>query len=381
VNNKHRIRSWYFTLFTSAVLLSAASISVLIGSAACDFRIEVPIPTPTPGPQPTPGPTPTPGPEPRQAPVFGGSAALVTGFVGPVDIAVLATDELPSEGGAIEFALLDVNVAGVVTADITRAVIIGQGLRTESEASISNLELNVSGNSITVGFLGSTATAECVDGTAVVGGDFEINDLVVNGTTLTVTTAENQRFSIRNDMDQEVGEIVVNEQVPNVTGSTGEFVVNALRIEIFGQAEIEVMHARAAIECPAERPDPPQVGDFVTGGGFFNTTAGFANFGLAGGLRFGELFGHFLLIDHGSGLRVKSTGVTGYEVVNATTRRVEGNCEINNVAGFTFVVVAADNGEPGVDDTISVDLSNGYSESGTLVGGNIQLHEEVEVAD
>lgn len=37
-------------------------------------------------------------------------------------------------------------------------------------------------------------------------------------------------------------------------------------------------------------------------------------------------------------------------------------------------MVACDYGEPGTSDTFSVTLSNGYSNSATLGGGNIQLH-------
>jgi len=40
------------------------------------------------------------------------------------------------------------------------------------------------------------------------------------------------------------------------------------------------------------------------------------------------------------------------------------------------MVDVADNGEPGRDDTFSLKLSNGYTASGKLAGGNIQLHGE-----
>jgi hypothetical protein len=70
---------------------------------------------------------------------------------------------------------------------------------------------------------------------------------------------------------------------------------------------------------------------------------------------------------------VKGTGVTGYIVVNSTTRHVEGTAEIDGAAG-TYQVDIADNGEPGTNDTFLLMLSSGYVASGTLGGGNIQLH-------
>jgi hypothetical protein len=40
----------------------------------------------------------------------------------------------------------------------------------------------------------------------------------------------------------------------------------------------------------------------------------------------------------------------------------------------TYQVDVTDNGEPGKNDSFAITLSNGYSASGTLAGGNIQLH-------
>ena len=84
--------------------------------------------------------------------------------------------------------------------------------------------------------------------------------------------------------------------------------------------------------------------------------------------------GHLNYIDHGSGLKAKGTGVTAYQIINPTTRRILGTAEINGVSGFTYDVTVSDNGEPGTSDTFAIILSNGYTASGTLIGGNIQLH-------
>jgi hypothetical protein len=73
-------------------------------------------------------------------------------------------------------------------------------------------------------------------------------------------------------------------------------------------------------------------------------------------------------------MKVHGTGVTAYTATGPTSRHIEGTAEVNGVAGFTYQVDVADNGEPGRSDTFSIRLSNGYTASGTLGGGNIQLH-------
>jgi len=80
---------------------------------------------------------------------------------------------------------------------------------------------------------------------------------------------------------------------------------------------------------------------------------------------------HILLAD---GVKVKGTGVTSYEVTGPTSRRISGTAEVDGVSGIGYTVDVTDAGEPGRDDTFSIALSNRYSASGKLAGGNIQLH-------
>jgi len=79
-------------------------------------------------------------------------------------------------------------------------------------------------------------------------------------------------------------------------------------------------------------------------------------------------------VDHGDDIHVKSTGITAYTIVDDTTRQIEGTATVNGVETVTFVVVVTDLGEPGTSDTFSITLSNGYSASGTLEGGNVKIH-------
>ena len=116
--------------------------------------------------------------------------------------------------------------------------------------------------------------------------------------------------------------------------------------------------------------------DMVTAGGFITgtPTAARANFGL--NVRNPAApSGHLNYLDHGTTqIHVSSTSITSYTIVNPTTRTFTGTCTINGVGGFTFTCTVVDNGEPGTADTFSISLSSGYNASGTLVGGNVQVH-------
>jgi hypothetical protein len=120
---------------------------------------------------------------------------------------------------------------------------------------------------------------------------------------------------------------------------------------------------------------PPD--DFVTGGGFITGTPTGArgNFGVKGGVeKSGAFSGHLNYIDHSSGMHVEADSITNYVALGPTTREIDGTASIDGVPGFTFTVIVSDNGEPGSSDTFALTLSNGYLASGTLQGGNIQLH-------
>jgi hypothetical protein len=71
---------------------------------------------------------------------------------------------------------------------------------------------------------------------------------------------------------------------------------------------------------------------------------------------------------------MKAASITVYQASSNTSRHFEGTCEIDGLAGYTYSIDVTDNGEPGRNDLLSISLSNGYSRSGALAGGNIQLH-------
>jgi hypothetical protein len=131
---------------------------------------------------------------------------------------------------------------------------------------------------------------------------------------------------------------------------------------------------------PNENPQQPPL-DFVTGGGWIVGTPSGAkgNFGVAGGVKNGAFWGHLNYIDHGSGLHVRGTSVTGYVFVDDRTRDICGTAVTNRGESVAYRVRVTDNGEPGRDDFFGILLSSGYLATGDLGGpgpggGNIQLH-------
>jgi hypothetical protein len=155
----------------------------------------------------------------------------------------------------------------------------------------------------------------------------------------------------------------------------------------------------------------PMPCDFMTGGGFIITTASGthdpakANFGVGGGCKQGfPTWGHLQYIDHGSGLNVHWTSITGYLAEGdglgdtstdpktgqpTGTRLICGTARTNQFGDVDFMVRASDKGEPGVNDQFDLRLAR----SGIIVyttemepgfphelnngnggGGNIQLH-------
>jgi len=125
-------------------------------------------------------------------------------------------------------------------------------------------------------------------------------------------------------------------------------------------------------------PPPTICKDFVTGGGWINgTSAEKATFGVSGGIKNGKFWGQLSFKDHSkNGISVKSTSVTAYILIDSTTRQIEGIAKVDGKGSFTYTVVVKDNGEPGINDTFSLVVSNGYSVAGVLLGGNIQLHKK-----
>jgi hypothetical protein len=311
---------------------------------------------------------------------FSGQATVLRAQVLNLPLIVLGNaGPLPESGGSESSTLLAVSVpseqtGGVlgVSAEVGHTATVGQGKKSRSEASVAEVSMVVAGNAIEAAFLRSQAEATCDGaGGASASGGSEIAHLKIAGQDVTVSGEPNQTINLPN------GKVIINEQSRSGSGNQADITVNALHVIIFNPlgeppvADVVISSAHADISCASctDRGD-----DFTTGGGWITTASGTkANLAVAGGIKNGAFWGHLTYIDHG-GSKVKGTGVTAYRMVDATTRHIEGTAEIDGVAGYTYAVDVADNGEPGRDDTFSISLSNGYSAGGKLAGGNIQLH-------
>jgi hypothetical protein len=126
-----------------------------------------------------------------------------------------------------------------------------------------------------------------------------------------------------------------------------------------------------------------QGSDFVTSGGWITGTPSGANgnFAASGSINAdGTFWGQLNYLDHGTGLHVISTAVTAYTVdtTDPDCRIITYNVTIDGAPG-TAIVRVCDHGEPGLNDTFEITLSNGYHAVGDLGGarpggGNVQLH-------
>jgi hypothetical protein len=296
---------------------------------------------------------------------FSGRATVVNAnVVGLAPIILSDTGALDSTGGEKEASLLEHETPGLLSARVLHASTVGNGNRSRSEASVVDLDLAVGGNTISADFLAARAEAVCSAGESAAGGS-EIANLVINGQPVTVTGEPNQT------LDLPVGKVIINEQTKP---RSGDITVNALHVIIPGVADVVIASAHADITC-GKASCPGR--DFVTGGGWIVAPSGDrGTFGVAGGLKGKELWGHLVYIDHGTPrLRVKAGMPTSYEIAgNTRTITWLNNCEVNGTPGQTCRVTVADNGEPGRgQDTFTITV-DGYTAGGPLVGGNIQLH-------
>ena len=331
------------------------------------------------------------------SPVYSGRAYVVQASVlGTPLLPIADTGDLPSTGGAREAALLTVppislgSVGAVNGAEVAHASTVAQGNTSRSEASVANLSLTVAGTTITADFLMSRATAHCNGSSPSVSGSSELAALSISsvngGHPITVTGAPNQTIAL----PLNAGSVVINEQSTSISGQSGSMDVNALHVTATNPlggpplADVIVSHAHADITCPTSPSQPPACGatptDFVTGGGWIVSPSdrnAKANFAVAGGMKNG-FWGHLLYIDHGNGMRVKGTGVTGYNFYPDHTtnwRQILGWADVNGTSE-SYEADVADNGEPGSGlDQFQLELNNApVAPASLLGGGNIQLH-------
>jgi hypothetical protein len=113
----------------------------------------------------------------------------------------------------------------------------------------------------------------------------------------------------------------------------------------------------------------------TTGGGWIVlSSGGKGSFGFAGGIKpDGTFTGHLVWINQDTGLRVTSTSLIAFAPGCSSTITGSGD---SNFGPVNFTVTVTDSGEPGSNDTFSIVVTGSVSDSqsGTLAGGDIQVH-------
>lgn len=169
------------------------------------------------------------------------------------------------------------------------------------------------------------------------------------------------------DGAQFIGTVIAHTTITMTSGSA----VSGRIIALNGAVTMIKNAISACGSSDGETPTPTPCSDFVTGGGWIGNKA---TFGVSGGIKHEKFWGQLSYHDHAANVKVKSSSITAYIVLDSVTRKIEGVAKLNDKQAVNYTVIVTDNGEPGTNDTFSITLSTGYSASGTLNGGNIQLH-------
>ncbi len=311
---------------------------------------------------------------------FGVSVNAAGVKVGPTPHVVL-----PPDGGMVSDQLLNITVPNVAASTTLGVVTTGSiGPNTASAQSSATVEnVNLLNGLVTAKLVvamssstadGSTARSTA-EGSTLIG-------LSINGSTpVDVTPSPNTTIPIPG------GAVILNEQIFEGDGvHTSALTVNMIHVVLNNlltgtiTGDITVTSAHSDVNfVPA-----PKVGNaFMTGGGKLGTGRDIATFGFnAGSREGGGLHGQLQYTDHARSLNVHSLSIDSFGLITGTACvSFSGSARVNNVEGYSFTVnQACDNGEPGVGhDTFAISVSGpgvSYSRSGTLTGGNLQLHPE-----
>lgn len=320
-------------------------------------------------------------------------ALRVDGVTQPVSSPIIVADtgELPPAGGFLQRTETNVNIGGgALTIAHADAQVSGSGPEAAAESTLTDyrVEFVVTDGEhthralIEADFVHAEVSAS-VDrqGRVSLASEVLIQGLKVNGQPIAVTGAPNQRV----DLPPEVGGyLIINEQASaGGTNGSGDIGVSAIHFYVCHCIEGHVGFVNAGITAQGT-PPPPEAHECgkITGGGWIAGTPSGAKgtFGFSGGVRRGEFWGHLTFQDHGTGMKVQSTAVTGFEAAPGEREGaiITYAVTIDGVPGTARLLVV-DRGEPGRDDIFDLTLSTGYRAAGTLGGdrpggGNIQWH-------
>ncbi|MGH9893184.1 MAG: choice-of-anchor P family protein [bacterium] len=220
-----------------------------------------------------------PYPPPPQPPdnSFSGRAFVVKAKVPPLlNTTIVDTGQLPDVGGVREENAVDLNIPGLLTAQVLHAKTTGgQTLNgtpnpnvAESEAEVLGLDLSVLGIGITADVIRAMSHAEstaktkseCAKPKLVLSGDSEIANLVVAGVPIVVapnstTTLNVGLLSVKVVTDEQIKQAFVTNGQPGA-----EITTNAVHITIKSLlgvvADVIISSAHSDIICGLKPSDP-----------------------------------------------------------------------------------------------------------------------------
>ena len=185
-----------------------------------------------------------------QSPTYSGEAAAVKADVlGIINAAISDTGPLSPTGGSFSATLLDLQLPPTLTLNLLSGSTQGSNNTVNSQASVTNVSVNIAGVHITASVLTSNATAFCSASTANDSGSSTIVGLRVNGLSIKVTGEPNQTIPLI------VGSLVINEQISSVSinpsANSANMLVNALHLRVLGIADVAISSSQAGMSCPA----------------------------------------------------------------------------------------------------------------------------------
>jgi hypothetical protein len=294
---------------------------------------------------------------------------------------------LPPDGGMVSDRLARIavpNVAASSTLEVVTTGSIGPATATaQSSATVEDVNLlnGLVRATLVVGMSSSTADGSTAASDAE--GSTLLGLSIGGGEPTNVTPSANTQITIPG------GTLTLNEQIlegdgVHMSALTVNMIHVVLKDPLTGTitADIVVSSAHSDVNfVPASKAGNA----FMTGGGKLGTGRDIATFGFNAGSRGGSgLHGQLQYTDHAASLNVHSLSIDSFGLISGTPCvTFSGSARVNNVDGYSFTVNSAcDNGEPGVGhDTFDISVSDSRgvvvnSRSGTLTGGNLQLHPE-----
>src|SRR6267142_3210742 len=257
------------------------------------------------------------------AETYGGDATAVQVTVPATGTTIrAATGTLSISGGGEEASMMVGDIPGgatggvvALTAGVMHSAIYGVGRWTSGDSSTGDVTLAISGNQITSDFIMARSKSHCQAGPHV-SGDSTVENLVINGTPITVTGAPNQTVTLSN------GTVVINEQTPSIVGNTGEIRTTALHVitrdTLTGALLADVMLATVDSKQGCEE-EPDDTETFAKGAGTilaFDPTQK-AKFGFFVGRPKGDgtFKGHLVYKDPSAGVDLRVYNATIMQVV------------------------------------------------------------------